>query len=341
MKIIISGGGTMGHIKPAMAVAVEYSKNNEVIFIGKFNSMEEREAEKNNISFLGLNTIGFNKKIFHDLKALFLFYLSYLKLKKEIKKINPDVIIGFGGYVSSSVIKAGLKLKKCVYIHEQNSAFGLVNKHYAPKVNKVFLSYEIDGVNNGIITGNPVTSTIKYNKTDLEYKDKPKILFIGGSLGAQKINDIAASLKDKYQVILVCGQKYYEKYKDLDMIVLSYVNDLVSLMIEADIIISRAGATTIQEIISIGKPVILIPSPNVSNNHQEMNASYFFDRGAAEMILEKNLTSESLSFKIDRLLGNSFFVETMISKQREYQIYNSKYKIINEINKDLLIHRSK
>lgn len=340
MKYIITGGGTMGHIKPAMILTDELLKNNEVIYFGNKNGKEKKEAiKRERLDYYSLDVLGFDrKKIYRNFKVIYKFLISYIDCKKKLKQIKPDCVIGFGGYVSAPVLLAANRLKIKTMIHEQNSIPGLVNKYFYKRANTTMISfpYTKKYFENAFITGNPVTSVIKYKKTDILYGNKKRVLFIGGSLGAKKINTLALELKDKYDITLICGEKYYEQINKDGIHILKYYDNLISIMIESDLIISRSGATTISEILAIGKPVIFIPSPNVTNNHQEINANMLYDQGACEMILEIDATKENLEKKINKLLTNKFLCEEMITSQRQLNIFNPLGKIISCINETVI-----
>ncbi len=335
MRIVITGGKTMGHIKPAMVLADDLAKKHEIFYFGNDASKEYKEAlQRDYMTFYKMKVIGFNRKrILVNLKAIYLLIKEYFHCKKIIKKLNPDVIIGFGGFVSAPVLLAGIRLRKKTFIHEQNSIPGLVNKTLGNRVSKVLVSFEytLKYFDNGILCGNPVGQAIKYQKSNLIYQNQKKLLFIGGSQGAKRINELALELKDDYQIILICGDRFYTDSLPKGITVLKYYDNLPSLMIEADLVISRSGASTIAEILAIGKPVIFIPSPNVSNNHQEINSNILYDKGACEMILEADCNKESLVKKINRLLENPFLCEDMILRQREMNIDNSLARIKREI----------
>lgn len=335
MRIVITGGKTMGHIKPAMVLADELSKNHEIYYFGNDSSKEYKEASlREYMTFYKMKVIGFNRKrIFVNFKAVYLLIKEYFHCKKIIKRLDPDLIIGFGGFVSAPVLLAGIRLRKKTYIHEQNSIPGLVNKTLGRHVSRVLVSfdYTLKYFDNGILCGNPVGQAIKYQKSNLRYQNQKKILFIGGSLGAKKINEMAFELKDEFQIILISGKRYYPDSIPKGITVLQYYDNLPSLIVEADLVISRSGASTIAEILAIGKPVIFIPSPNVSNNHQEINSNILYDKGACEMILEDDCNKESLRKKINSLLSNPFLCEDMILRQREMHIGNSLARIIKEI----------
>lgn len=333
MKIILTAGGTMGHIKPALTVLKALINEHEITYIGNKDSRESEclkdfpEAE-----FFGLKTHGLTAN-FQGIKALFECYQAYHKVYAYFLKIRPDKVIAFGGYVTAPVLMAARKLHIPYYLHEQNSIPGKVNQFFYPDSKKTLISFSdtLNQMPKAIVTGNPITQLIHYEKTILKYNQKKRLLFIGGSNGAEKINEIALNFVDDYQVVLITGKKYDGKYQSDKAIILPYYPSLTDLMIESDIIISRSGATTMAEIEAIGKPVIFVPSPNVSSNHQEINASILFDRGACLMIKEKDLTVERLKTKIDYLLNNRFIYEQMIRNQHEMNIFNSLSKVIQEI----------
>lgn len=327
MKIVISGGGTMGHIKPALCLASSLDSC-EIIFIGNINEEEKFKGNK----FYGIKMKGLSKNPFKLIEAMFLLIVSYFKVKKIYINEKPDMVVGFGGYVTAPVLLAAKRRKIKYFIHEQNAVLGLVNRLTVKKANLIFSSFNLEGQYPNLKwTGNPVSDYIHYQPTGFSYDQRPRILFIGGSLGASKINDLAIALKNDYQITLISGKRFYTSEEGIRII--PYIDDLVSLMIESDLIVSRSGATTMAEIIAIGKPVIFIPSPNVVHNHQEINASMLYDLGACDMILEDNSTKEVLSKRIDRILNNQFIKENMVIVQRKIH----KKNVCKEINKYLFI----
>lgn len=339
MKIIFAGGGTAGHINPALAIAGyvrERQPDAEILYIGCKGGMEERLVPQAGFEFRGITVQGFKRKI--TPKAIKDNIITVKKAlsassesKKIIKEFQPDIVIGTGGYVSGPVLRAAAKLGIPTLIHEQNAFPGVTNKMLAKKAVKVMLAMpaakkHFKGNCSFAETGNPVRGEIltaekERCRRELGLDERPVILSFGGSLGARIINEsladiIARSAKDgKYQHIHAYGQygKWFpdllkekgadlEKAKNLD--IREYINNMPVCLAAADVVIARAGAITLSEIQVQGKPSILIPSPNVAENHQYHNAMSLVEKNAAVMIEEKNLTAEKLTEEIDKLASD-------------------------------------
>ena len=339
MRLIFAGGGTAGHINPALAIAgyvKEKQPDAEILYIGNKGGMEERLVPQAGFDFKTISVQGFKRKIsFSGIKENIVTVRKAISAGKESKKIikefGPDICVGTGGYVSGPVLRAAAQLGIPTIIHEQNAFPGVTNKMLAKNANRVMLAMpaareHFKGNYNFVETGNPVRyEVLNEEKQDARKKlgldSRPVILSFGGSLGARKINEsladiIARSAKDgKYQHIHAYGQ--YSKWfpgmledkgvdlsqaKNLD--IREYINDMPVCLAAADLVIARAGAITLSEIEVQGKPSILIPSPNVAENHQYHNAMSLVNKEAAAIIEEKDLTPEALTELIDSLAGD-------------------------------------
>ncbi len=339
MRIIAAGGGTAGHINPALAILgylKERQPDAEILYIGCKGRMEERLVAQAGYDFRGIEVQGFSRKISpKGLADNIITVKKAIKAGRDAKRIiedfKPDIVVGTGGYVSGPVLKAAQKLGIPTLIHEQNAFPGVTNKMLAKKAERVMLAmpeakkYFKDGCRFEE-TGNPVRGDIltaekKRCREVLGLDERPVILSFGGSLGAKIINEsiadiIARSAKDgKYQHIHAYGQygKWFpdllrkkgadlEKATNLD--IREYINDMPVCLAAADVVVSRAGAITLSEIQVQGKPSILIPSPNVAENHQYHNAMALVERNAAVLIEEKDLTPEKLTEEIDKLASD-------------------------------------
>lgn len=326
MRVIVSAGGTGGHIYPALAIVnkiKELEPNSEFLYIGTHNRMEKDIVPKKGIPFETIEIYGFNRhNLFKNFKVLSCLVKSNKKCKKLIKDFNPDIVIGVGGYVTVPVIRSAKKLGYKTFIHEQNSIPGKANlylKKYADKIGISMKSTEKDFPKEKVVfTGNPCSEdAIKkevIDKTTLGLsKDKKLVLIVMGSLGASTINDIMINTLPKinnnsYEVMFVTGKNDYEKVsknKFPDNVkVVPYIDGLSGLLKNTDLIITRAGASTLSEIIALKVPSILIPSPYVPNNHQYINAMDLVNVKAADIIEEKDLQPEVLLEKIDNLLAD-------------------------------------
>lgn len=339
MRILFAGGGTAGHINPALAIAGyvrSRQPNAEILYVGSKGGMEERLVPQAGYEFRGITVQGFKRKltpkaIKDNIVTVKKAFLASAESKKIIKEFKPDICIGTGGYVSGPVLRAADKLGIPIIIHEQNAFPGVANKMLAKRAARVMLAMPAAKKHfpencNFVNTGNPVRGDIitadkEQARKELGLDGRPVILSFGGSLGARIINEsladvIARSAKDgKYQHIHAYGQygKWFpdllkEKGADLEnaknLDIREYINDMPTCLAAADVVIARAGAITISEIEVKGKPSILIPSPNVAENHQYHNAMSLVEKNAAVMIEEKDLTPEKLTEEIDKLASD-------------------------------------
>jgi UDP-N-acetylglucosamine--N-acetylmuramyl-(pentapeptide) pyrophosphoryl-undecaprenol N-acetylglucosamine transferase len=315
-RIIISGGGTGGHIYPAIAIAQEIKKrhsNADILFVGSKNRMEMQMVPKAGFKIIGLWISGIQRKLtLSNLSFPFKLAFSLLKARSIIKKHKPDIVIGTGGFASAPLLKMANVLKYPSLIQEQNSYAGITNKWVSKDANAICVAYDKmeryfpkDKI---VWTGNPVRQDLIENNLSqaealgkFNHKaDKQTILVIGGSLGARTINQTIAKHLDTIKkmncnLIWQCGAYYYEDYKNYDeknIRVLKYIDDMQAAYSAADLIISRAGAGSVSELCIVGKPVIFIPSPNVAEDHQNKNAQSIIEHQAAISIEEKDLEVE-------------------------------------------------
>ena len=326
MRVIVSAGGTGGHIYPAIAIInkiKEEEPKSEVLYIGTSDRMEKDLIPALGINYKEIKVSGLKRKLtLENIKVLYQFLNARSKCKKIIKEFDPDIVIGAGGYVTGPVIWAAKKLGKRTFIHEQNSVVGLSNKYltkYADKIGVSFSStlneFPKDKV---VLTGNPCSEkAIKMKKANKETykldKNKKLVLIVMGSLGSRTVNDkIVSFLNDfkdkKYEVMFVTGNSYYEKVKKLkipaNVKIVPFIYEMPSLMKVTDLMVTRAGASTMSEITALNVPAIFIPSPYVTNNHQYKNAMDLVSQNAALILEEKDLNSENLIKLIDDTLSN-------------------------------------
>ena len=355
MRVIVTAGGTGGHIYPALAMInkiKEKEPNSEFLYIGTHNRMEKDIIPKYNIPFEMLEIYGFNRKnIFKNIKVLKCLIKSKKKCKKLIKEFNPDIVLGFGGYVTAPVISVAHKLGYNTLIHEQNSVPGMSNKYLINKVDKICVSLKssIDAFpkEKVVFTGNPCgEDAIKKEAMDKRKlglsEDKKLVLIVMGSLGASTVNEYIVSIKDKfknknYQVLFVTGKSDFDniiknKFPD-NVKVVSYVDGLTRIMKRTDIIVTRAGASTLSEIIALNLPSILIPSPYVPNNHQFKNALDLVNNKAGILIEEKDLKNNILIEKIDELFNSPIKYKELKNNLNKLKIDNSASLIYEEIKK--------
>ena len=353
MKVVISAGGTGGHIYPALAIInkiKEKEPNSEFLYIGTHNRMEKDIIPKQNIPFEKIEIYGFNRKnLFKNFKTLKCFYKAIKKCKKLIKDFNPDIVIGVGGYVTGPVIYSAKKLGYKTLIHEQNSIPGKANLFLSKYADRIAVSFKSTikefPENKTNFTGNPCGENA-INAKAIEKQElglmpnKKLVLFVMGSLGSSKVNEILVKTmklfnKKDYEILLITGNDDYEKIKQnkfpSNVHVVAYVENLIRVMKKTDLIVSRAGASTLSEIIALSLPSILIPSPYVPDNHQFKNAKDLIDKKAALLIEEKNLKGDILVRTIDDVINNEDKINEIKNNLKEFKIENSATLIYNNI----------
>ena len=348
MKIILTAGGTGGHIYPALSVldTIKKDKNNEYLYIGTKDRMESDLIPSLDIPYKSLEIYGLSKNIVKDIKNIKCILKSIKESKKIIKDFKPNAVIAFGGYVTLPVILAAKKLKVKVYIHEQNYIPGKVNKYLSKYADAIFVSFEETGKffknKNVVYTGNPCSERAKtispIDKTTLGFtKEKKLILIVMGSMGSSVVNDKLKEFLQTFEepdkeILFVTGKKLYDNFKDIKLPkstkVVPYIDNLSGLMKQTDLIISRAGASTISEILALDLPSILIPSPYVANNHQYYNALDLHKKGVSLMLEQQNLTSKALKDAIKKILDD----------KKIYLEYKDKLKKIKKISSSTEIY---
>lgn len=338
MRVLVSGGGTGGHIYPAIAFIKEVKKHDpdaQFLYIGTEKGLEKSIVERENIPFKSIEITGFKRKLsFENVKTIMRFLRGTALSKKYIKQFKPDIVIGTGGYVCGPVVYAAAKQKIPTIIHEQNSVPGLTNKFLSKYVNKVAICFEEAGhyfPNDKIVlTGNPRASEVIGNdgsngkQTAGLDPSKKAVLIVGGSRGAKPINNAFIEVlplvaKKEYQVLYVTGEVHYQNVLEevqkvgnpKNVIIKPFIHNMPEVLAGIDLIVARAGATTLAEITALGIPSILIPSPYVTNNHQEKNAKALGDHGAAIVRMEKEMNGTTLLNDIDRILLNEDTLEQM------------------------------
>ena len=349
MRVIISAGGTGGHIYPALAIINKIKENepdSEFLYIGTHNRMEKDLIPSYGIPFESIEIYGFNRKnLFKNFKTICAYFKAKKKCKDLIKKFNPDAVIGVGGYVTGPVISTAKKLGYKTFIHEQNSTPGKANMFLSKYADYIFVSFNSSmkyfPTYKTIFTGNPCSEDA-INKPAIDKKlynldnNKKLVLFVMGSLGSSRVNDILyktiAKFKDKnYEILFVTGKDSYDKMSKLEypknVKVVPFINELTRVMKKTDLMISRAGASTLSELISLEVPSILIPSPYVPDNHQYKNAMDLVSKDAAVLIEEKNLRENVLVNKVDELINDEIKLENMKNNLKQFKCDNSATKI--------------
>ena len=348
LKIIISGGGSGGHIFPAVAIAkslLEKNKNIEFLFVGAKDKMEMEKIPNEGFKIVGLWISGFHRgKIFKNLLFPIKLIFSLIKSFFLIKKFDPDLVIGTGGFASGPILYIASKFNVPTLIQEQNSYAGITNKILSKHVNSICVAYEnMDRFfprNKIIITGNPVRKKIieirgdhidKSNLFNLNSENKT-ILIIGGSLGARTINETIGSGLERFKqhnlnIIWQTGKSFSEKANELiatintrGITTHTFIKKIEIAYGLADIIVSRAGAIAISELCVVGKPVILIPSPNVAENHQYKNAQSLVNKNAA-ILVKDSQANNKLVDEIIKLQNNPTLMKELSEniKKMEYK----------------------
>lgn len=356
-RFIISGGGTGGHIYPAIAIANELKLRFpacEILFVGAKDKMEMQKVPAAGYKIEGLWISGIQRKLTLDnLKFPFKLMSSLAKSRKIIKDFKPDVVIGTGGFASGAVVKVAQQMNIPTVIQEQNSYPGITNKMLASKANAICVAYDgLDAYfksNKIIKTGNPVRQDLltideKRNEAQEFYglqNDRKTVVILGGSLGARRINQLVEKelpffKEQNVQVIWQCGKFYIDEYKkhhnNADVLVYDFIERMDLLFAAADVIVSRAGASSVSELAIVGKPVIFIPSPNVAEDHQTKNAKSITDKNAAILIKESALDNQ-FQEQILRLLTNEQLKETLSKNIKALALPNATKDIVNEISK--------
>ena len=359
MKVIVSAGGTGGHIYPALAIInkiKEEDKKAEIIYIGTHNRMEKDIVPKNEIKYIGIEIYGFSKThLFRDIKNIFLIKKAQKKCVEIMKEFKPDIVIGVGGYVTYPVITAASKLGIKTFIHEQNSIPGKCNMWLSKKVDLVGISFKnskthFEGAKKVVYTGNPCGDNAlkvpEITKSSLGLKENKRlILIVAGSLGSSTLNEkMKTFLKlvgdEDYQILYITGKSYYEDFINgtvfpKNVKVIPYLDNLAGLMKNCDLIITRAGASTLSEILSLKKTSIIIPSPYVANNHQYYNALDLANMKVATLIEEKNLNAETLQISVNEIMNNKDKYDEYIKNLNDLNLEKSS-DIIYKCIKDLI-----
>ena len=337
MRILLTGGGTAGHINPALAIAnhiCEKEPDSQVLFVGTRNGLETNLVPRAGYDIEYIKIHGFARSLTpKNIKNLAEIPIAIHAASRIIKKFRPDVVVGTGGYVSGPVLYAASKKNIPTLVHESNAFPGITTRILSGYVDKVALGVEdarkyLKNDNNVILTGTPLMSSLLEKdrmsaRIELGLDDRPFIVAFGGSLGAKNFNKTVAEWmcqvagKNKYQILMGTGKN--NQYNDVlnqfkeygfdianqpDIKICEYIYNMDTVMSAADLIISRAGASTLCELTALGKPAILVPSPYVTGNHQEHNARAIEKGGGAVVILEKDFLCEKLNETVYSLTKN-------------------------------------
>lgn len=334
MKVMLSGGGTGGHIYPAISIANRIKEEHpdvEILFVGTEKGIESEIVPKSGFELKTVTVQGFKRKIdFENVKRVFRLFKGMEQSRKIIKKFKPDVVIGTGGYVSGPVLFNASMRKVPTIIHEQNSFPGVTNKILSRSVTKVLTSFEDshkrfpeNTQDKLVFTGNPVRKEILIARKDLARKnlgiseDKKMLLCYGGSGGSKKINNamkllIENMVKEDIAFIFATGTGFYDSFiEELGEVslkpyqrIVPYLDDMANALAASDLVIGSAGAISLAEITALGRPSVIIPKAYTAENHQEYNAKSVEKQGGGVCILEKELTPEKLNETVMKLLGD-------------------------------------
>lgn len=347
MRLLVSGGGTGGHIYPALALIERLKQvepDTEVLYVGTTRGLENKIVPDAGIKLETMHMQGFKRSLsLENFKTVYLFLNSVHHAKKIIKDFQPDVVLGTGGYVSGAVLYAAAKKHIPTVIHEQNSVVGVTNKFLSRYVDQIAIAFE--AARNQFPTakvtmvGNPRAQQVAAQKdSDFSWTsyglkdDVPTLMIFGGSQGAPKINQtVVDSINEfnqrPYQVVFATGQKRYETVKQqltaakiqpaANVKVVPYIKDMPAKMPKVAALVSRAGATTIAEVTALGVPTILIPSPYVTANHQVKNAQALVRNHAGLMITEDKLDSRSLLVQADKIMEDDQLRQQMATAAKK------------------------
>lgn len=363
MRVVMTGGGTGGHIYPAIAIAEEIKSRHpevELLYIGSVRGLEKDIVPKAGIKFESIEIQGFRRKLSMDtLKSIGLVFKGLSQARKLISDFKPDIVIGTGGYVCGPVVLNGALKGKKTLLHEQNAYPGVTNRILSHFVDKICISFEesrqyFKSEEKLILTGNPVREA--FNGVDqvnckekLAIEEKLVILSTGGSGGAKKLNEWLLEVIRKYngskdvRIIHITGKSYYEKFHMMlkgegitledNVEIIDYCYDMPMVMGAADLCISRAGASTLTELALSHTPSLLVPSPNVTGNHQEHNAKVLEAAGAAVMLKEKETDAKSFVDAVDHLIQHPERLKEMADNCSKIPGRGSLKAIVNEVEK--------
>ena len=355
MRVILSGGGTGGHIYPAIAIGQKIREENpdsEIIYVGIKGGPEENIAQKNGYEFRSIDAMGLPRKINKRLfKAIFKNLKGFKEAKEIIKDFKPDLVIGTGGYVCAPILYQASKAKIPAIVHESNSYPGMASKFLSKKVDRVLISYKeaskhFKNQANIVVTGNPVRNNFSLSYTDEDLKnlgiDKniPVVFSFGGSNGSFALNkaviEMSKDMNGEFYLLHQTGNRFYDDFlekceKSKYIKVFKYIDNIDLFYAVSDLVIASSGAMSLAEISSVGRPSILIPKAYTTENHQEYNARTYVDHGASLMILEKDLTGSYLKNQIMSIIKDEQKIKQMGEKARELADEEALDKIYQQI----------
>jgi UDP-N-acetylglucosamine--N-acetylmuramyl-(pentapeptide) pyrophosphoryl-undecaprenol N-acetylglucosamine transferase len=362
MRVVLTGGGTGGHIYPALAIGREVTARepgSSLLYIGTSRGLESKIVPQQGVAFEEITITGFRRSLsWENVRTVMRFLQGVRRSKQLLKKFKPDVVVGTGGYVCGPVVYAASRLGIPTIIHEQNVIPGLTNKFLSRYVDGVAVSFAesvpyFNRCADVVHAGNPCATTVLNANRNNGFTslgltpDTPFVLVVGGSGGAKALNEAMIELmpllpkQSDMHFVFVTGERFYEdaeaQIKRMmpamknRVHVLPYIHNMPEVLAAAALFIGRAGASFLAEITALGIPSILIPSPNVTNNHQEANARSLADAGAAVMILERNLTGSLLFSHINAIMGNTARRGSMAIASRGLGMPNAAAAIYDQI----------
>lgn len=366
MKVLLCGGGTGGHVMPAISIAEIVEKSfpdTEIAFAGRMGGAENEAYKKTGRKLYTVDVEGISRSLtFRNARAILKAIKSGRMARKIIKEFAPDIIIGTGGYVCYPFIRQGQRLKVKTVMHESNVSPGLVTRILGPRCQRLLLNLEgtrehLRRTDNTVVVGNPTRSGFeRITKAEAKGrlgipKEKTVIVSFGGSLGAGVLNEAVLSFIENYAIknskvyhIHATGRNYFDDirkaHRELfdakkNVKIVPYIEDMPTVLKAADIAITRSGAMTVSELAACGVPAILIPSPNVTANHQYYNAKYMEKRGAAIILEEKDLSADSLTKEVVRLIDSSYAIHRMSVCARNISKKDTEHLIAKAISEVL------
>jgi len=364
MKVIVTGGGTAGHVNPALSIAAtikKYDADASISFIGTKKGIESRLVPKAGYDISYIDVSGLQRKLtLKNAKVAYKAIRSYQECKKILKEEKPDVVVGTGGYVTWPVCRAAASLGIPTVLHEANAVAGFAVKMLKKKADVIFVNFEgtkknLEGAKGEIIRiGMPIHEDFyKYTKKQAREElgiddDKKMILSFGGSLGAKTLNDAVIGFMNDYvrkhpnvYHVHSTGNRFFEECNEkiqslgLDkcenICVKEYLYDIPKLMIASDVVICRSGASTLSELSACAKASILVPSPNVTNNQQYHNAKEYSDLGAAVLIEDKDLDSIAIHECVDDLFSDERLLRSLGKRAADFEVKNSEKILFDKI----------
>lgn len=362
LRVLISGGGTGGHIFPALSIANAIEREipgSEILFVGAENRMEMKRVPAAGYEIIGLPVAGFDRRhLWRNFGVLLKLWKSLRLARRVVRTFKPDIAIGVGGYASGPTLKAAQRAGVPTLLQEQNSYAGVTNKLLAAKAKAICVAYpgmeRFFPADRIVMTGNPVRKAIlepgmsqSEAKEKLGFKpDKALVLVTGGSLGAGTLNIVmlkaiahGSAAKVDFQILWQCGGAHIARCREAvgdklpeNVVLTDFVSDMAVAYRAADLVVARAGAGTISELELLGKPSILVPSPNVAEDHQRHNAEALADRGAADMVLDAD-AGERLWTDIQTIVENPDTLQLLSENISKLALRDSDMLIVEQVRK--------